>query len=123
MAAGREAFLEFIAPYRERLTLLTGNHDPDISPHHHLELAGGRVLVTHGDVHIQGMLLTLKLLDWDLADQLPEYLARIRSWGFRFVRARQLAHNRQEVCVAALRRRSQRRQSLLTKRSRRRRTP
>lgn len=50
MAAGREAFLEFIAPYRERLTLLTGNHDPDISPHHHLELAGGRVLVTHGDV-------------------------------------------------------------------------
>lgn len=50
MAAGRERFLEFIAPLGKRLTLITGNHDPDISPHHHLELAGGRVLVTHGDV-------------------------------------------------------------------------
>lgn len=49
-AAGRAAFLEFIEPYRSRLTLVTGNHDPDISPHHHLELEGGRVLITHGDV-------------------------------------------------------------------------
>jgi len=50
MAAGHERFLKFIAPLGQRLTLVTGNHDPDISPHHHLELAGGRVLVTHGDV-------------------------------------------------------------------------
>ncbi len=49
-AAGREAFFEFIEPYRSRLTLVTGNHDPDISPHHHLEVDGGRVLITHGDV-------------------------------------------------------------------------
>lgn len=49
-AAGRDRFLEFIAPFGERLTLVTGNHDPDISPHHHLELAEGRILVTHGDV-------------------------------------------------------------------------
>lgn len=32
------------------VTFLTGNHDPDLSGHHVLELAGGRVLVTHGDV-------------------------------------------------------------------------
>ena len=50
MADGRDAFLAFIAPYRARLTLITGNHDPNISPLHHAELAGGRVLVTHGDV-------------------------------------------------------------------------
>lgn len=50
MAEGRDAFLRFIAPFAERLTLITGNHDPDISPHHYLELAGGRILVTHGDV-------------------------------------------------------------------------
>lgn len=31
-------------------TLLTGNHDADLSPHHTLELAGGRVFVTHGDI-------------------------------------------------------------------------
>jgi predicted phosphodiesterase len=29
---------------------ITGNHDPDISPVHLHELAGGRVLVTHGDI-------------------------------------------------------------------------
>ena len=32
------------------VTHLTGNHDPDISPHHALDLADGRVFVTHGDV-------------------------------------------------------------------------
>jgi predicted phosphodiesterase len=50
MAEGREAFLRFIAPFAERLILITGNHDPDISPLHHLELASGRILITHGDV-------------------------------------------------------------------------
>jgi len=29
---------------------ITGNHDPDISAQHHLDLAGGEILVTHGDV-------------------------------------------------------------------------
>lgn len=55
-------------------------------------------------VHLCGMLLTLKLLEWELADEVPGYLARIRSWGFPYVRARQLQHNRQEVCVVAMRR-------------------
>ncbi len=32
------------------VSLLTGNHDPDISSDHATELAGGRVLVTHGDI-------------------------------------------------------------------------
>lgn len=49
-AAGLARFEAFIAPWRDRLTLVTGNHDPYISPHHHLELAGGRILITHGDV-------------------------------------------------------------------------
>jgi len=29
---------------------VNGNHDPDISPYNHLDLAGGSVLVTHGDM-------------------------------------------------------------------------
>jgi predicted phosphodiesterase len=49
-AEGRERFLAFIAAYGDRLTMITGNHDPDISTHHHAEPAGGRILVTHGDV-------------------------------------------------------------------------
>jgi 23S rRNA (cytidine2498-2'-O)-methyltransferase len=92
--------------------------DSNVAPTYTLDAV--EAIVTHQDVHVQGLLLTLKLLDWGLAEHLPEYLARIHAWGFRYVRARQLAHNRQEVCVVALRRRSQRRQALLQKRARRR---
>ena len=60
-------------------------------------------IVTHADAHVQGLLLTLKLLEWSLAAEVPAYLERIRSWGFGHVAARQLHHNRQEICVAALR--------------------
>jgi predicted phosphodiesterase len=32
------------------VTLLSGNHDADLTPRHHLTLAEGRVFVTHGDL-------------------------------------------------------------------------
>jgi hypothetical protein len=47
------------------------------------------------------MILTLKLFDWKLADDVPACLERIRGWGYD-ARARQLQHNRQEICVAAI---------------------
>ncbi|MGH7955919.1 MAG: metallophosphoesterase family protein [Opitutaceae bacterium] len=31
-------------------TFLTGNHDGDFSPLHHLDLANGKIFVTHGDI-------------------------------------------------------------------------
>ncbi|MEI8233880.1 MAG: metallophosphoesterase [Verrucomicrobiota bacterium] len=34
---------------------LTGNHDPAITETHHLELANGAVLVTHGDILFHGL--------------------------------------------------------------------
>lgn len=60
-------------------------------------------IVTHPEVNVRGLLLTLKLLDWEMAEHLPEYLFRIRTWGFKDIHARQLQHNRQELCVAAQR--------------------
>ena len=39
----------------------------------------------------------------ELAAEIPDWLKRIRAWGYPDVRARQLAHNRQEICVAAFR--------------------
>ncbi len=33
-----------------RASFLTGNHDPDLSALHHLDLADGAVFVTHGDI-------------------------------------------------------------------------
>ncbi len=53
---------------------------------------------------IEGLVLTLKLADPAAqSDELPLYNKRIRSWGYPRVRARQLAFNRQEVCVVATR--------------------
>ncbi len=74
--------------------------DMNVAPNFTLDAI--EAIVTHAEVNIRGMLLTLKLPQWQLAAEVPAYLARIRSWGFNLVRARQLAHNRREICVAAL---------------------
>jgi 23S rRNA (cytidine2498-2'-O)-methyltransferase len=76
--------------------------DMNVAPNYTLDVIEG--IVTHPEVRTRGLLLTLKLIEWDLAEQVPEYLARVRGWGYQLVRARQLQHNRQEICVAALRR-------------------
>ncbi|HWA97512.1 MAG TPA: SAM-dependent methyltransferase, partial [Pirellulales bacterium] len=75
--------------------------DMNVAPEYTLEAV--EAIVTHPRVQIRGMLLTLKLLEWSLAAEAPKYVARVRSWGFPNVRARQLQHNRQEICVAAMR--------------------
>jgi 23S rRNA (cytidine2498-2'-O)-methyltransferase len=75
--------------------------DINVAPQYTLDTVES--IVTHPEVSIRGLILTLKLLEWKLADELPAYLDRIRSWGYGQVRARQLHHNRQEVCVAAVR--------------------
>ncbi len=74
--------------------------DMNVAPGYTLEAV--EAIVTHPMVNVRGLLMTLKLFEWELADQVPEYLDRVRSWGYNRVQARQLGHNRQEVCVAAL---------------------
>jgi 23S rRNA (cytidine2498-2'-O)-methyltransferase len=74
--------------------------DLNVAPQYTLDTI--EAIVTHPEVKIRGLLLTLKLIEWELADEIPVYLERIRSWGFPLVRARQLQHNRQEICVVAL---------------------
>jgi 23S rRNA (cytidine2498-2'-O)-methyltransferase len=75
--------------------------DINVAPQYTLDTV--EAIVTHPTVKIRGLILTLKLLEWKLADELPTYLDRIRSWGYGQVRARQMHHNRQEVCVTARR--------------------
>jgi 23S rRNA (cytidine2498-2'-O)-methyltransferase len=74
--------------------------DMNVAPGYTLETV--EEIVTHPEVHIRGMILTLKFPEWSLAEEVPQYLARIKSWGYNLVRARQLQHNRREICVAAL---------------------
>ncbi len=66
-------------------------------------------IVTHPGLTIRGLVLTLKLSDWREAERLPELAARVRGWGFRDVRMRQLTSGGQEVCLVALRRKALRR--------------
>lgn len=89
--------------------------DMSVTPTYTLDAV--EAMVTHADAAIRGMVLTLKLTDWKLLEQLPACLKRIRDWGYRDIRVRQLAFNRQEICVVALRSRGQRR---VMRRSRRR---
>jgi hypothetical protein len=46
----------------------------------------------------------MKLPEWEHASLIPEHVERVRSWGYEWVEARQLSHNRREVCLAARRR-------------------
>jgi predicted phosphodiesterase len=49
-AAIRQEFIEFARASVPCCTIITGNHDPEISTVHYLELLGGLVFVTHGEV-------------------------------------------------------------------------
>jgi 23S rRNA (cytidine2498-2'-O)-methyltransferase len=68
-------------------------------------------VVTGEQSSVRGLVLTLKLASWDLAtaEQLDAYADRVRGWGYRDVRLKQLVHNRRELCLVALRSRGQRR--------------
>jgi 23S rRNA (cytidine2498-2'-O)-methyltransferase len=66
-------------------------------------------IVRNKTASIRGLILTLKLAEWSLAESLHDFVKRVQSWGYRDVRVRQLAFNRQEVCLVALRSRAQRR--------------
>ena len=46
----RAVVADFFPHSVAQTTFLTGNHDPDLSPLHHLDLADGAVFVTHGDI-------------------------------------------------------------------------
>lgn len=73
--------------------------DAIITPKHTLEAIEN--IVTNRHVNVEAMLVTLKLLNWELAHDIDGYLDRVRSWGFRHVSVRQLAFNRREVVVFA----------------------
>ncbi len=73
--------------------------DTNVAPKHTLDTV--EAIVNARDVRLDGLVLTLKLTDPRLAGELPAFHKRIRGWGYQHVRARQLAFNRQEVCVVA----------------------
>ena len=51
---------------------------------------------------LAGLLFTLKLNDWRMAAQVPDFLRRVAAMGVAEPRAIQLPSNRQEICVFGL---------------------
>jgi 23S rRNA (cytidine2498-2'-O)-methyltransferase len=71
--------------------------DMNVAPNYTLEVL--EEIVPQTPI-VRGLLFTMKLIRWELADTMPILLDRIRTWGFSDVRAKQLVFNRQEVMVA-----------------------
>jgi 23S rRNA (cytidine2498-2'-O)-methyltransferase len=71
--------------------------DANVAPNYTLDTLDA--LLSQPGVRPKGLVLTLKLTDPKLAEALPSIAERIRRYGYRRVRMRQLAFNRQEVCA------------------------
>jgi len=71
--------------------------DANVAPNYTLDTVDA--LLSQAGVRPAGLVLTLKLTDPKLATELPAIAERIRRHGYRRVRMRQLAFNRQEVCA------------------------
>jgi 23S rRNA (cytidine2498-2'-O)-methyltransferase len=71
--------------------------DANVAPNYTLDTI--EALLAAPRVQPEGLVLTLKLTDPKLAANLSVFEKRIRSWGYRSVRIRQLTFNRQEVCA------------------------
>lgn len=76
--------------------------DANVAPNYTLDTV--EAIATYPTSHFRGLIMTMKLPEWELAQSIPEHIERVRSWGFEWVEARQLAHNRREYCLAARRR-------------------
>ena len=75
--------------------------DLNIAPNHTLDTVED--IVTSQHTQFRGLILTLKVSDWSLIESVPEILGRVKEMGFLFVRCRQLAFNRKEICLVAAR--------------------
>lgn len=73
--------------------------DANVAPNYTLDTV--EAIVTHRDVRIEGLVLTLKLTNAAFVEQLPAVAERVRKWGYARVRVRQLAYNRRELCLIA----------------------
>lgn len=85
------------------------NTDPDFTLDTVAEIA------SHAAVNLKGLILTLKLSDWELVKSIPAYRKRVRDLGFQVVKSRQLAFNRREFCLVGIRNRITQRKSTRTR--------
>ena len=59
-------------------------------------------IVNHPLVDVKGIILTLKFSEWKNTTSIPELMRDVKALGFQVVKARQLAFNRREFCLVAV---------------------
>ena len=60
-------------------------------------------LATHPKLNFLAVLLTIKLMEQPNLESLSAARERVQQWGFEIVKSRQLAFNRNEICLFAAR--------------------
>lgn len=88
--------------------------DINVTPNYTLDTIADIIASQHTR-SIRGLILTLKITDWKLAADIPVWKQRISDLGFQIVKTRQLAFNRNEICLVAARDRYALRSSKLTR--------
>lgn len=94
-------------PKRQLLDAKWLTIDVNMPPSYTIEVV--RDYVQMRGLPVRGVIATLKLPDWKLASEIPDYQQQFELMGFRYVQTRQLAFNRQELCLVALRKPARRR--------------
>ena len=77
--------------------------DINMPPSYTIEVI--RDYVLERGLPVRGIIATLKLPDWKLATEVQTYRKQLEDLGFGTVQTRQLAFNRQEICLVAVRKR------------------
>ena len=72
--------------------------DSNVKPLKTLMTVGN--IVSHRQCTLEGLLLTLKLGDYESVDMIEQWIEIVESWDVKEIRIRQLARNRCEVCFA-----------------------
>ena len=72
--------------------------DSNVKPNKTLYTVGN--IVTNRQTDLQGMLLTMKLGEYDQADRIEQWKRTIQKWNPQSIVVRQLARNKCEVCFA-----------------------
>lgn len=59
-------------------------------------------ICSHDLVDFRGIVLTLKLTDWNKITEVPKLIKRVKAMGFQVAKSRQLAFNRKEFCLVGV---------------------
>jgi 23S rRNA (cytidine2498-2'-O)-methyltransferase len=91
--------------------------DLNVDPQMTLDLV--QEISNHEAANFKGVILTLKLTELSMVSKVPAMMKQMRELGFQVVKARQLAFNRREFCLVAVKNKITLRQTNKTRKPKR----